>query len=64
MTPMKTPTTPTTLTPADRGILAAALDDALRAGLGDDDTVDALRSAARGNGIDPAAAYPFFRAAL
>jgi hypothetical protein len=34
-----------TITPADAGIIAAALEDAARLGLGDDDTVDLVRDA-------------------
>ena len=37
--------TPPTLTPADEGIVAAALDDARRRGLGDDAAADRVRAA-------------------
>lgn len=36
---------PYRLTPADEGVIAAALDDASRAGRGDDDCVDAVAHA-------------------
>lgn len=51
------------LTPAESGILAAVLDDALAAGLGDDDTVERLAWAALHEGITApeSAAYDFFR---
>lgn len=50
------------LTPADSGILAAAYDDAMRLGLGDDDTVEMIRTALPEH-TDWATAYAFFRAA-
>lgn len=57
-----------TITPADKGIFAAAFDDAIVAGYGDDDTVEMIRQAAIFEaGFDEQVAgkiaYDFFRAA-
>lgn len=42
----------TNLTPADHGLLAVALDDALTLGLSDDGIVDHIASALMGEGED------------